>query len=472
MAESPELAELAELTRTKAIDTVLCVFPDLWGRMVGKRYVGRDFVDRAMSGQSFHAPLILFAADLDVQAIPGQDVANWHTGFSDFHVVPDYGTLRTIPWLEKTALVICDAVDANTGLAVPFAPRTVLKQQIERARAMDVVVKAATELEFYLFQNSFASAWETRYRQLVPIFRFPGDHHIFQTSLAEPLIRRIRNSMETAGVPVEASHGEWGSGQNEINLKFADALEMADRHLIFKNGVKEIAAFSDVAVTFMARWSSADASPPSSCHLHSSLWTLDGLKSLSWDDAGQYGMSSTFQHYLAGLLAASRDFAWLYSPFINSYRRYFHHSGAGTTYLWGRDNRTCGFRVVGARESLRVENRLPGADVNPYLVLAATIASGLHGIRNQTQLPDPCDGDAYADPVGQNVPDSLEESITALAASNLVREAFGDPVRDLLLHAARNELAIWEKNSAGGNGEPENSSVITEWELIRYFERA
>jgi glutamine synthetase len=370
---------------------------------------------------------------------------------------PDLTTMRRIPWLDKTALVICDAHDEETGELVEVAPRQILRRQVERAKAAGYTVKCGSELEFYMFKDTFEDAAGKHYRDLRPQSDYIMDYHILQTTKDEFMIRQFRNHMDDAGVPVEFSKGEFGRGQHEINLRYADAMEMADRHTIYKNGVKEIAALNGRAVTFMAKWSMAEAG--SSCHLHSSVWDEDGTASLMWDEDRPQHMSELFSRYLGGLMSTSRELAWMFAPTVNSYKRYQAGSWAPTAIAWGHDNRTCGFRLVGEHSGLRIESRIPGADANPYYAFAATIAAGLHGIENGIEPPEMFRGNAYEAKDVPRVPTSLHEAIAEMERSEVARKAFGDFVFDHLLNTARQEQIIFDNNT------------VTDWELARYFER-
>jgi len=365
--------------------------------------------------------------------------------------------MRMIPWLDKTALVICDAFDEETGEAVEVAPRQILRRQVERAKAAGYTVKCGSELEFYMFKDSFEEAAEKHYQEMHPHSDYIMDYHILQTTKDEYMIRQFRNHMDNAGVPVEFSKGEFGRGQHEINLRYTDALEMADRHVIYKNGVKEIAALNGRAVTFMAKWSMTEAG--SSCHLHSSMWDEDGSKALMWDDDGPHHMSQLFRHYLGGLMSTARELAWMFAPSVNSYKRYQAGSWAPTAIAWGHDNRTCGFRLVGEHSGLRIESRIPGADANPYYAFAATIAAGLHGIEHGIEPPEMFHGNAYEAKDVPRVPTSLHEAIAEFEGSEVGRKALGDFVFEHLLNTARQEQVIFDNNT------------VTDWELARYFER-
>jgi glutamine synthetase len=353
--------------------------------------------------------------------------------------------------------VICDTLDEETGEEIAVSPRSILKAQIARATAKGYTVKTASELEFYLFRDSFEEAAAKRYADMRPHSDYIMDYHILQTTKDEYFIRQVRNGMDAAGIPVEFSKGEFGRGQQEINLRYTDALEMADRHVLYKNGVKEIAAATGRAVTFMAKWSMDEAG--SSFHLHSSVWDADGSTSLMWDAAAAHHMSPTFRGWLGGLMATAREMSWMYAPFVNSYKRYQAGSWAPTAIAWGHDNRTCGFRLVGEHAGYRVESRIPGADGNPYLAFAATIASGLWGIDNGVEPPDMFEGNAYEATDIPRVPTSLHEAIDTFRGSSVAREAFGDTVFEHLLNCAVQEQVAFD------------NTCVTDWELYRYFER-
>jgi len=441
---------LKRLIKQGEIDTVLTVFPDMAGRLMGKRVTGNFFVDEVL-GNGMHACAYLLTVDLEMEPLPGFQMASWGSGYQDFKALPDFSTLRVIPWLEKTALVLCDLVTEH-GDPVEESPRRILKKQLTRAQKLGYRPKMASELEFYLYQETYQSAHQKNYHGLQPVSEYLEDYHILQTTKEEFVVQAIRNGMEQAGIPVESSKGEWGKGQEEINLRYADALEMADRHVIYKNGVKEIAHQKGVAVTFMAKPHADRAG--SSFHLHSSLWDPAGRKSLF--AAGQD--SPLFKRYLAGQLAWGRALCLWYAPTVNSYKRYQSGSFAPTRLVWAEDNRTCGFRVVGEGSSLRVENRTPGADANPYLAFAATIAAGLHGIEKKLTLSPSFKGNAYEDAKLPQVPRTLPEAIEAFERSSDLKEVFGEGIIRHYAHAARLEQAAYDQ-------------AVTDWELRRYFER-
>jgi glutamine synthetase len=439
------------------VDTILCVFVDMQGRFMGKRVTGDYFLEEILGEEGLHACLYLVTVDMEMEPLPGYRYANWETGYGDFRMVPDLDTLRMVPWLEKTAIVVCDLYSEHGDEPVEVSPRQILKRQVERARDMGYSFGAATELEFYLFKDSFDDANARGYKNLTPHSPYIQDYHILQTTKDEWVIRQVRNGMMGAGIPIEFSKGEFGRGQHEINIRYSDPVEASDFHSIYKNGVKEIAALNGVSATFMAKWSIAEAG--SSCHIHSSVWDADGKESLMWDDQDPNHISETFRHYLGGLMATAREMAWMFAPSVNSYKRYQAESWAPTAIAAGMDNRTCGFRLVGEHSSFRIESRIPGADVNPYLAFAATIAGGLHGIENKIEPPDIFRGNAYEAKDVERVPSSLHEAIDCFEASDVARSAFGDFVFEHLLNTARQEQFIFDNN------------VVTDWELMRYFER-
>jgi glutamine synthetase len=446
---------LARLVRKDEIDTVLMVFPDGYGRLLGKRVVGRYFADEAVEG--VHACIYLFTVDMEMEPLPGFKLTSWERGYGDMKMVPDLATLRVIPWLPRTALVFCD-VYTEEGEPIEEAPRWVLKRQVEKAAALGYVVKTAAELELYCFRESFEEARAKRYHDLTPVSGYLEDYHIFQTTKEEPLIRAIRNGMEAADVPVETSKGEWGRGQEEINLRYAEALEMADRTALYKQGAKEIAHLQGTSVTFMAKYDAGAAG--SSFHLHSSLWDRSGRRALFGPAAhGEGGKAGAlFGGWLGGQMALARELAYFYAPTVNSYKRYQSGSFAPTRIAAGRDNRTCGFRLCGEGSGFRVENRIPGADANPYLAFAATIAAGLHGLTNRLKAPKLYEGNAYEDATLPQVPKTLREAIAELERSKAARSAFGARVVEHYLHAARLEQEAFDR-------------AVTDWELARNFER-
>lgn len=452
-----QVEELEALVEEGRVDTVLAAMPDMYGRLMGKRITAHFFLEE-VARQGTEGCAYLLACDVEMTPLPGYRVTSWAAGYGDFHLQPDLGTLRLLPWLERTALVLCD-VYTEHGEPQEEAPRWVLKRQVERARALGYEVLTGSELEFYLFAETYTSARDKHHHDLRTQGDYIQDYHLLQTSKDEWLIRQIRNGMDGAAVPVESSKGEWGPGQHEINLRYAPALEMADRHVVYKNGAKEIAALNGAALTFMAKWREDQAG--NSFHLHSSLRALSGEpREVFWERGREpLNMSDTFRSYLAGQLALARDFAFFFAPNVNSYKRYQAGTFAPTAVAWGHDNRTCGFRAVGsAPNSLRVENRVPGGDANPYLAFAATIAAGLHGIERRLELPAMFQGDAYSAHDLPRIPGSLREATAHLERSDLARQLLGERVVEHYLNAARLEQAAYDR-------------AVTCWELDRYFER-
>jgi glutamine synthetase len=439
------LDELRAEVEAGAIDTVVAAFTDMQGRLLGKREQAAHFVEDSAE-HGLEGCNYLLALDMEMDPQPGYAMASWDRGYGDFHLRPDFDTLRRIPWLPATALVLCD-VDWEDGRPVAASPRQVLRAQVDRARAAGFEPMFGSELEFYLLQESYAEAHAKHYRDLTPTVPYILDYHVLATTYDEPLIRQIRNGMVGAGMVVESSKGEAWPGQHEINLRYADALACADNHVVYKNGAKEIAALNGRSITFMAKpdhtWIG------NSCHIHASLWR-DGENAFARDDG-------PFESFLAGWIAAGGELALFLAPTINSYKRYTAGSWAPTTLAWGHDNRTCGFRIVGHGAGKRVETRIPGGDVNPYLAIAALIAAGLHGIEQGLECPPPLEGNAYESDAAR-FPSSLREAITALEQGTVARAAFGDEVVDHYLNYGRLEQRLFDQ-------------VVTGWERERLFER-
>ena len=439
------LEELRADVERGAIDTVVVAFTDMQGRLLGKRVHAEHFLDDSAE-HGVEGCNYLLALEMDMDPVPGYEIASWERGYGDFALAPDLPTLRRIPWLEGTALVLCD-VNWLDGSPVSPSPRQVLRAQVERAEALGYTPMVGSELEFFLLKETYAEAHAKHYRDLTPSVPYILDYHILATSFDEPLLRQLRNGMHAAGIRVESSKGEAWPGQQEVNFRFADALTMADNHVIYKNGAKEIAHLNGCSITFMAKpdhtWIG------NSCHIHSSLWR-DGSSVFAADP-------SVFERWLAGQIACARELAIFLAPTINSYKRYAAGSWAPTTLAWGHDNRTCGFRVVGEGAGLRVETRIPGGDVNPYLAFAALIAAGLHGIERELELPPPLEGNAYVSDA-ERFPSTLREAIAALEAGSVARAALGDQVVDHYLNYARTEQRLFDE-------------VVTCYERERLFER-
>jgi glutamine synthetase len=440
------LSELERAVGDGSIDTVVVAFTDMQGRLMGKRLHGEFFLEGQVAEQGVEGCNYLLALDMEMDPIPGYGIASWEQGYGDFALAPDMGTLRRVPWLEGTALVLCDVL-WHDGSPVNPSPRQVLKRQLERAGELGYTPMFGSELEFYLLKETYEEAHAKHYRDLTPSVPYILDYHVLATTYDEPLIRQIRNGMQGAGIPVETSKGEAWPGQQEINFRFAEAVTMADSHVIYKNGAKEIAHLNGCSITFMAKpdhtWIG------NSCHIHSSLWR-DGESVFA-------GESDVFKYYLAGQIACLRELAVFLAPTINSYKRYAAGSWAPTTLAWGHDNRTCGFRIVGHGDSLRAETRIPGGDVNAYLAFAALLAAGLYGIENELQLPPPLEGNAYESDA-ERFPHSLREAIEALENGAMAREAFGGDVVDHYLNYARTEQRLFDE-------------VVTCYERERMFER-
>ncbi len=452
MGTTLSFEELEELVGTGDIDTVVAAFTDMQGRLVGKRVTGSYFLKAVH--KEWHACDYLLALDMEMEPVPGFRVASWDKGYGDFAIRPDLKTLRRIPWLPGTALVLGDVCNHH-GEELAHSPRTILKRQLERLAQRGLYAKMASELEFYVFDDDFRSCREKNYENLRTAGWYIEDYHVFETTKREPLLRTVRNHMDAAGIPVEFSKGEWGPGQEELNLVYAEALEMADRHVIYKNGVKEIAYLQGKAVTFMAKWRKDLAG--NSCHIHASLWWRDGDRPAFVDEQGRE--TALFRQFLAGQLALAREYCLFLAPYVNSYKRFQAGSFAPTHIVWSRDNRTAGFRVVGHGASTRVECRMAGADVNPYLAYAALIAAGLHGIEQELDPGPEFRGDAYRREELPSLPRTLREAADLLDRSEALRAAFGDEVVDHYVHAARWEVSVFDQ-------------AVTDWERIRYFERA
>ncbi len=451
-----DLDQLREHARAGEIETVLCVMPDLWGRLVGKRVTVKSFLETVLGDEGLHASLYLFVVDMDMDPRPGYAMTSWDDGFRDCRLVPDLSTLRVMPWLNRTALVICDPVDEDTGKVIEVAPRVLLKRQLERYRAAGLTLMCATELEFFLYADDYRTAWERRYRDLSPVSYYRSDYHILQSTKDDWFLQHVRNAMNAAGIEVEFSKSEWGLGQQEVNLRYADALEMADRHALYKNGLKELTALAGMSASFMAKPRIDDIG--SSCHVHMSLWDQHGEKPLLPGD-GPDGISDVLRQFIAGQVTCGRDLTVLFAPNVNSYKRFQLNQFAGMSLAWGVDNRTCGLRVVGEGRSLRLEHRIPGADANPYLVLAALAAAGLAGIENKLACPEPIAANAADHPECPVVARTLTEALTLFAASDLARTAFGAVAHEHLINFFRQELDAF------------NHETVTDWELVRYFER-
>ncbi len=437
-----------------AIDTVLCCFPDMQGRLIGKRFQAEFFLEGAID--ETHGCDYLLANDIDMEPVPGYAAANWEKGYGDFVMKPDVATLMKAAWLEGTAIILCDMVDHHHHEPIPHSPRAVLKAQLARLGKLGLTANFASELEFYLFDEGFRSAWDKGYRNLVTAGYYIEDYHIFQTTKEEGVMRAVRKQLQASGIPVENSKGEWGPGQEEINVKYADALTMADRHVVMKNAIKEIAFLQGKAVTFMAKWDFGLAG--SSSHIHMSL--AQKGKNAFHDPKADLGMSELMKHFMAGLLTYAGDITYFLAPYINSYKRFQVGTFAPTKAIWSRDNRTAGFRLCGEdTKGVRVECRIGGADLNPYLAYAALLAAGLKGVEDKLVLEPAFSGDAYLGKKLREVHKTLRDATAAMKKSKMLIAALGQGVIDHYVHTAE-----WEQF--------EYDRRITDWELKRGFERS
>jgi glutamine synthetase len=463
------LQQLKSQVRSGKIDTVIVALPDPFGRLVGKRFRAEVFLD-SIAQHGTHACSYLLTVNLEMDPLDGFKVASWNKGFGDFTLQPDLETLRLVPWQEGAALVICDHV-RHDGTLVAESPRSVLRRQLERIERKGFTCFCASELEFYLFNQSYHSAFAGGYRELQPSSDYRIDYHVMQPTRDEPLMRAIRNGMTAAEIPIESSKGEWSRGQHEINFSYGRALSMADIHVFFKQGVKEIADQHGKCISFMAKYAPSEAG--NSCHIHMSLWKGErnifsqpkrqasgahGRAGANRNNGPEANGSKSFRQFLGGLLKYSPELCLFFAPTINSYKRYQPGSWAPTRLAWAVDNRTVGFRVVGEGNSFRIENRMPGADANPYLAFAAMLAAGLAGMEQNLDCGAEYQGNAYVDPALARLPATLPEATDLFARSDLAREAFGSDVVDFYVHHARLEAEAF-------------NNAVTDWEKVRYFER-
>ena len=442
VAVTPE--ELQREVGDGSIDTVVVAFTDHYGRLLGKRFDAAFFVETVDDGT--HACDYLLTVDMEMEPVPGYDFASWEEGYGDVHLVPDLTTLRRAAWTDHTALVLCDVVDQRTHERATVAPRSILRRQIERLAGLGLVAETASELEFFVYRDTYREVHDDG--RLRPAGWYVEDYHLLQGARVEPYLRAARRALSASGVPVENSKGEWGRGQQELNIRHADVLAMADRHTVMKHAMKELADAMDISVTFMAKPHATEAG--SSSHLHLSLWR-DGENAFAEDEA-------TFRHFLAGWMTYVDDFMVCYAPTVNSYKRYTDGSWAPTRVAWSGDNRTAGFRIVGSDRSRRIENRIPGADCNPYLAYAASLAAGIAGIEQELEPPAEFRGDVYRAAELPRVPRTLEHAVAAFETSDAARSAFGDDVVDHYAHAHRVEVDAYHL-------------AVTDWERQRYFER-
>ena len=447
--------QLREMVGTDDIDTVVVAFTDHYGRLHGKRYDAEYFLDSTLSHGS-HGCDYLLTVDMEMEPVPGYSYANWEAGYGDFHLVPDLATLRVADWLPGTAIVLCDVEDEPTGELVPVAPRSILRRQLARAAELGYTAQAASELEYFIYEDSYRSAAHGGYSNLQPIGWYIEDYHLLQGTREEPYNGAIRRHLKHSGIPVETSKGEWGRGQHEMNIRYAEALEMADRHVLMKQCMKEVADEMGLAVTFMAKPDAAEAG--SSCHVHLSLWR--GEENVFPGDISLPPLlvSDEFRWFLGGWMDKISELIPFFAPTINSYKRFQDGSWAPTRIAWSHDNRTAGFRIVGRGPSLRIECRVPGADVNPYLAYAAILAAGLDGIANEIEPPDIFTGDVYAAAELPAVPRTLRDGLELFAESGFARDAFGADVHQHYCRFFEVEVAAYD-------------NAVTDWERQRYFER-
>jgi len=434
------------------VDTVIVAFPDLQGRVVGKRMTGWFFLEDVADHGTENCNYLV-ATDMDDNALPNFEFASYEQGYGDMVAMPDWNTVRILPWQTKTALVLADLYDPRTKKPVVVSPRQILRDQVAVATAAGFTPKVGSEIEFYLFHESYREAYDKGYRELSPHSPWMQDYQIVQTTFDEYVIGEIRRNLDACGIPVECSKGEAGRGQHEVNLRYTEALEMADRNLLYKSAAKEIAASHGRSVSFMAKWNFSETG--SSCHVHSSLWNMSDNTAAFASDP----IPEIFSQYIAGLLATARDFSLLWAPTVNSYRRFQPDSWAPTAIAWGTDNRTLGLRVVGHGSAQRVESRIPGADANSYMAFAGTIAGGMYGIRHKLELEAPFVGNGYENTSVQRIPSNLLEAIQYWEQSAIALECFGHDVHHHILTSAKAEWAAYNQH-------------VSDWELTRYFERS
>ncbi|WP_025763368.1 glutamine synthetase family protein [Dyadobacter tibetensis] len=449
------LENLAVLIEEERVDTIVVAFTDHYGRLLGKRVDADYFMDSVVRDGT-HGCNYLLTTDMEMNPVPGYTYANWELGYGDFHMVPDLSTLRIADWLDKTAMVLCDLVDEKNHSLDIVAPRSILKKQLEAVAQDELACFAASELEYYLLENNYREAFDKNYQDLKPAGYYLEDYHIMQGTRNEHFTSKVRRHLKKSGVPVETSKGEWGLGQHELNVRYAEILPMADNHVVYKQCLKEVADAMGLSVTFMAKYSTDQAG--SSSHIHMSLWK-DGKNAFIGDQVfGPVKGSDLFRWFLGGWIKYVPDVMPFYAPTVNSYKRFVDGSWAPTRLAWSYDNRTAGFRVVGSGASLRIECRIPGADCNPYLAFAASLASGLAGIKNKIEPPAIFEGDIYAAAHLPRVPYTLAEAIPLFENSTFASEAFGEEVVKHYTHFFKQEQKAYNES-------------VTDWERKRYFER-
>jgi glutamine synthetase len=450
-----DIESLNALVASDDIDTVIVAFTDLYGRLHGKRVDASFFITDVVENGT-HGCDYLLTVDMEMKPVAGFEYANWELGYGDFHMVPDMATMRVADWLPATAIVLCDLVDDTTHDLVPVAPRSMLRKQIERLESLGLTAKAASELEYYMYEESYREAADNGFSDLTAVGWYSEDYHILQGSREEFYNHAVRHHLAGSGIPVENSKGETGRGQHEMNIRYSEILEMADRHTIMKLLMKDTADQLGISATFMAKPQADQAG--SSCHIHLSLWNDEGNAFAGEREIGPIRCSDIFTAFLGGFMAHTEEFMPFYAPTVNSYKRFQEASWAPTNIAWSYDNRTAGFRVVGTGPSLRIECRIPGADVNPYLAYAAALASGIDGLENSTDAPELFTGDVYAAQNLPTVPGTLASAIPDFASSSFVAESLSNDVRDHYAHFYSVEVAAYD-------------AAVTDWERVRYFDR-
>ena len=454
MTKPRNFEALKAMVETGEIDTVLVCFVDMQGRLMGKRFHGVNFVQSSF--QETHCCNYLLATDLEMATPDGYASTSWRSGYGDYTMKPDLSTIRPVPWLDATALVLCDVLDHHTNEPVSHSPRAILQKQITKLSSLGFNAKMATELEFFLFEESFENIRKSGFRNLKPISGYNEDYHILQTTKEEGVMRPIRNYLFEAGLPIENSKGEAEAGQEELNIRYSSAMDCADYHSIAKHAVKEIAWQKGHAASFLPKWDKDRVG--SSSHIHQSLWR-DG-KPVFYDPSAKNGMSNLMKHYMAGLIKYAPEYIYFLAPYINSYKRFSKGTFAPTKTVWSIDNRTAGFRLCGeGTESVRVECRMGGSDLNPYLAQAVMLAAGIKGMEETMELSPATTGDVYEDKKATKIPHTLRSAIEKLRSSVFLREALGDDVVDHYVRAGD-----WEQE--------EFDRVVTDWEIARGFERA
>jgi glutamine synthetase len=451
-----QLEELRQMVRDGRVDTVIVALTDMQGRLVGKRVQAEAFL-RGVADRGIHFCTYLLGTDMEMNTPDGFKLMNWETGYGDWIGREVWETTRVLPWLDSTAIVLCDAIDEETGQEIPVSPRTVLKRQVERAASLGYSIKAGTELEFYVLSDTFEDLSEKGYSDVERVGYYNEDYHILQATKLEPLYRQIRNQMTLARIPIEFSKGEAAPSQHEINIRYDDVLESADESVLFKHGAKEIAWLNGYALTFMAKpyaeWTG------SSGHLHISVWDRAGEKPLFHEEGAKpYGMSQLMRWFLGGMMALQRELALFIAPNVNSYKRYAVASWAPVNVVWGHDNRTTGYRIVGHGPSLHIENRFPGGDMNPYLAYAAVVGAGLYGIEHKIEAPAEYKGNGYVATGCDRMPRALYEAIECFEKSKVAVEIFGQDVVDHYLNAAHVERDTYD-------------AAVHAWDRERYLER-